>query len=258
MSKNDFQKIFLILAGAAAISAGKLADKYSMQDINQATHVELINEADLNQDATKLTTQKCNLIKEKAEKIFANLNIENLQEKSIKEKEEAAFQLLKYIIYITKENYVQKEHHHTNQFEYEINLIYQLLCAGKNIAQDSQIITLNFLYQICGLESQHATIQKDAYILTKSGKKPTKIQHEIILIDFGEGQRICDPSYTKVMQGPLLRQKDPRLWSDAFFSSQYYFEKINPNYQIITDQNTTALNTELVKTTINNDISIER
>jgi len=253
--------MFLIMAATAAISTGKLADKRSMQDVNQAASVELINKEDLNQNQTALTAQKCQIIKEKVEKIFANLNIENLQGKSVQEQKKAALQILKYVLYNTTDvksenNKQDQDKVNLAQFDYEINLIYKSLCEGKNITAASKSITLSFLYQMCGLDSQHITLEKDSYKLTKSGKQPMKLQHDIVAVNFDDGQRICDPSYTQTMQGPALRQN----WEDApFFSSQYYFEKINKGYQIAPEQNATALSVDLIKNTAaDNDLSMER
>lgn len=252
---KDLQKMFLILAGAAAIASGKLTDKRTMQDVNQASRVELINKSNLNQNTSALTAQKCQLILTKAEKIIANLQLENLQNKPAEAQQAGAFQLLKYLIYNTENDYRSPDQTASNQFEAEVDLIYHTLCTGKNIDFKAQSVTLNFLYQMCGLDSQHATIQKEASVMTKSGKKSTMRQHEIVLINFTDGERICDPMHTQYMQGPALRQN----WSEAaFFEIPVYFGHINPNYKFANQDNATALSTDLIQTFAHHDATRER
>ena len=246
--------MLLILAAGAAISAGKLVDKSSMYKINHDTKVELINEENYNQDQTALTAQKCKLIKEKMEKVFTDLKLENLQGKSDQEQKDAALQVLKYLIYNTTPTYPlfnfnktdqKQDTTNLNQFDNEINLIYNSLCDGKNIDPKAQCITLSFLYQMLGLDSKHATIQKDDY----------KYVHEIVVVNFADGEQICDPTRAELSPKDLCKNRSEYIFCDP----KAYFEVIYKDYQFANEQNTTALTTDLIDTITNdNDTTLER
>ena len=235
MRNHHFKNLFLILAATTALSAGKLVDKQSMQKVNQNTRIELTTPDDKNQDATGLTMQKCQIIKAKADKIFAELNIQDLSNKTPEEQKQAAFQLLKYVIYNSRRaplNIGDKTAStDTDQFNREIDLIYQTLCLDKSENKEANAITLNFLYQLCGLDSNHVTLEKEISKRTKSGPQTTKVRADIVTVNFADGERICDPFYTKYMQGPALRQNCTEA---VFFQPQYYFREINKGYQQVT------------------------
>ena len=254
MDKKNFNKMLLILAAGAALSAGKLVDKESMRNVNHHSRVELVNEENHNLDQTTLTAQKCNAIKEKMEKVFTELKIENLQEKPAQEQKDAALQILKYLLYNTTSTYPafnknnpKKETANLNQFDYEINLIYHSLCEGKNIDPKAECITLSFLYQMLGLDSKQATIQKN---------NDPDYSREIVVVNFADGERICKPAYTNLCQKDELKQNDSKF---IFFEPEVFFNVMYKGYQYADKQNTAPLTTNLINTMANtNDNTLER
>lgn len=252
MDKKNFNKMLLILAAGAAISAGKLADKDSMRNINHNSRVELVNEENHNLDQNALTAQKCKAINEKAKKVFTNLKLENLQEKSDQEQKDGALQVLKYLLYNTTSTYPvfnkknpKEETADLDQFDYEINLIYHALCEGKNIDPKAQCITLSFLYQMLGLDNKYATIQKN---------NDPEYSRDIVVVNFADGERICEPAYTNLFQKDDLKQNDSKF---IFFDSEVFFNVMYKNYKFADKQNTTPLTTNLINT-VANDTTLER
>ena len=154
----------------------------------------------------------------KMEKVFTNLKIENLQEKPAQAQKDAALQILKYLLYNTTSTYPvfnknnpKEETANLNQFDYEINLIYHSLCEGKNIDPKAECITLSFLYQMLGLDSKQATIQKN---------NDPDYSREIVVVNFADGERICKPAYTNFFQKDELKQNDSKF---IFFEPEVFF-----------------------------------
>ena len=83
--------MLLILAAGAAISAGKLADKDSMRNINHNSRVELVNEENHNLDQNALTLKNVKPLMKKQKKFSLALNLKIYKKNPIKNRKMALF-----------------------------------------------------------------------------------------------------------------------------------------------------------------------
>lgn len=182
------------------------------------------------------TTEKLDLINQQVDKIFAKLEIENLHDKSAEEQKQAAYKILKHLILSTRyvdipEDKTQKTE---NQSDAEVDKIYQTLCMGANVdSLNSESLALSMLYNLCGLDSKCVTIERH-------GK--TNFTREVVMVDFADGQCICDPIRVRTIGANIPRHKLNSFLGEKghiFIPTETYYEKYanEKHYQVRESEN---------------------
>ena len=132
---------------------------------------------------SNLTEEKCVLIKKQADKILEELNLENVQNKSIAEQKKAAYAISQYIALKTlydEEGYEEQKKIEST-YDADINSLYATLCQGRNLdITTSESTALNYLYQQCGLDSKQITIEKIC--------DGSSVPCDAVLVNFNDGQ----------------------------------------------------------------------
>lgn len=167
-------------------------------------------------DNSVTVEERCNEIRAKVAEIFHNLGIENLQEKPAEIQKQAAYKLLKYVLQNSKfvDDYENEQSH-----DQDIDLIYMLLCQNYSVnSLNSEVVTLNYLYQKCGIDSKEATIK---YQFGKTQK-----ERNVLILNFqdqkSQDEYICDPNLAHTYDGYW---KNNTSFGSLFMPTQTYLEK---------------------------------
>lgn len=155
---HDMQGIFLILAATVALRSGKGVNK-SLGMNNYSSRPQIAIEQNLNPE--ELTAEKCALLQSEAEKVLADLEIQNLQGKSVEEQKQAVYQILKHICYTTSKFDVTPEDRQEQVDNQELDAVYKSLCEHRMVKTwTAESMTLAYLYDLCGLDSEYVEMQK--------------------------------------------------------------------------------------------------
>ncbi len=167
-------------------------------------------------DNSVTVEERCSEIQAKTKEIFHTLGIENLQDKPTEIQKQAAYELLKYVSQNSKfvDDYENEQSH--NQ---DIDLIYMLLCQNYSVnSLNSGVVTLNYLYQKCGIDS------KEAIIIYQFGK--TQKERNVLILNFqdqkSQDEYICDPNLAHTYDGYW---KNNNSFGSLFMPTQTYLKK---------------------------------
>ena len=251
-NQNDLNKMFLILAAATALNVAHRPQPNTVLTrlLNLPTAVtQNVNHTAQQEDNT-LDAEKLALIQIQVTELLNQLGIDNLQHQPAEEQKKAAYKILRHILATTTNLYDYPEE--TNKDNSALNSIYQSLCAGVNIdSMTSESMALSLLYQQAGLNSKCITVQKQPQHV-----HDVTLERAIVMIDFADGQRICDPIHTKVA-GANTKQRDNL--DGVFITPDNYFNIWFKDYQIVSEQSPLILNdtNQVANSNINNYITPE-
>ena len=111
-----------------------------------------INTTQITKEAEEdLTAEQYAILQDKIKEIYANLGIENMQDKSAEEQKRAAYKILRHVINTTTYLNSDKTNSGVNVNNREKDSVYQTICQNLNIDFiNSESMAYSLLLSVCG------------------------------------------------------------------------------------------------------------
>lgn len=247
---QDFRKAFFLLCAATAFKISGLNQKSTPRnDLFTTTPTHTISQqVDNNHE---LTVHECKELQAKIADILTTLEISHLENQPAIQQKQAADKILHYILNTTQFLSDEDDESDKRKTDKTINSAYKLLCHDICKDTSAESTALSLLYQASGLNNQRVKLEKDI--------SEAKIDFDVVLIDFADGQHFCSPIETRIRDG-INKQKS--AIDDEFFTVDDYRQK-HKDYHFSKIENSDMLNTYFnfpvaENTCINESATMER
>ena len=200
-NKDHFVRDIILTAMAGyAIGNGLFMKPNKNQSINPLPHTATTIEAE--QDKITLTEQQKIILEEKINTILADLQIENMQNKSAEAQREVAVKILQYVVESTK-FMINEEEQNQND---EINKAYQSLCLGNNIDYTTaESVATELLLNASGINAKRVTLR-----CRPKSINPTALaiashgEHDVVCFKVtGDETFVADPLYARMLANKI-------------------------------------------------------
>ena len=258
MNKKELKELIAtIWLGAMFVSGVRHLGNELINQDRFSGFPKQINTTQITKEAEEdLTAEQYAILQDKIKEIYANLGIENMQDKSAEEQKRAAYKILRHVINTTTYLNDDKINNGVNVNNREKDSVYQTICQNLNIDfMNSESMAYSLLLSECGLKNKLVTVGKNYGTGDRSSKALTTREVVYIYFNGEQNPRVCDPISTKIA-GTRTKEHDGGDLSGVFMEENNYLDLFKGYYVI--DEHEPITLTSIAPTTKTTDQGMER